>query len=713
MERDINAIMGPRSIAIVGASSRKGSVGNDVFRNVVNAEFQGVVYPVNPRAQYINSVPCYQSLADISGPVDLGIIIVPARSVPQVIEEAAQKGVKGLIIISAGFKEIGGEGAELENRVRNLVRKHGIPLIGPNCLGVINTHETVSMNASFSRWMPLPGNIAFISQSGALCTAVLDFAGGRKIGFSKFVSFGNKADINEIDLLEYLGNDPYTDVILMYLEDITDGRKFIEKASRITWEFEKPILALKSGRSEEGARAASSHTGSLAGSDAVYDAIFYQSGIQRLETIEELFDCANAFSTQSMPRGRKVAIITNAGGPGIMATDASIRHGLQLASLTAKTTELLQRSLPPTANIQNPVDIIGDAKHDRYEAAIRAVLMDKNVDCAVIILTPQSMTDIMETAEIIPRVTSGVAKPVTCSFMGVVDVSKGVEYLETHGIPNYPFPEAAVRSLASMCRFTEILNIPHREFEGLPVDREKAERLIQRFSGDHDYRYLMEFEANQLLEMYGFPILPSRLIHNPSQLKEVLRELKPPVAMKISSPDIVHKFDVGGIKLNIRTEYQARKAYETIVGNIRERHPDARIHGIFVQKMANKGIEVILGSKRDRKFGALCMFGLGGTLVEIFKDVSFRLAPMWRASAEVMVRSVKSHELLKGYRGQPAADIRAIEDCILRLSQLVSNHQEIDELDINPLIVYPEGKGCVVADSRILLKRPSASQASG
>lgn len=709
MGKDVSGIMSPRSIAVIGASSRKGSVGNDVFRNILNAEFQGVVYPVNPKAQFINSVPCYASLADIPGPVDLGIIIVPARAVPQVIEEAAQKGVRGLVVISAGFKEVGGEGVELENRVKELVSQHSIPLVGPNCLGVINTHETVRMNASFSRKMPRPGNIAFISQSGALCTAVLDFAEGRKFGFSKFVSFGNKADINEIDLLEYLGEDSYTDVILMYIEDISDGRRFIQTASRITWEIEKPILTLKSGRSEEGARAASSHTGSLAGSDAAYDAIFYQSGIQRLETIEELFDCAVAFSTQPLPRGRRVAIITNAGGPGIMATDAAIRHGLHLAQLTPKTTELLHKSLPATASIKNPVDIIGDAQHDRYEAAIRTVLMDKNVDCGVIILTPQSMTDIMATAEIVPRVILGVAKPVTCSFMGVVDVSEGVEYLEDHGIPNYPFPEAAVRALASICRYSEILAIPHRVFEEMPVDREGADRLIQSFLDVRDHRYLLEFEANQLLEKYGFPVLPSRLVQDPSELKEVLRELKPPVVMKISSPDVIHKFDVGGVKLDINTEHQAQKAYETILENVRAHYPDAQIQGIFVQKMAEKGIEVILGSKRDRKFGPLCMFGLGGTLVEVMKDVSFRLAPMWRASAEIMVRSVKAYKLLTGFRGQPPADIRAIEDCLLRLSQLVSNHPEIDELDINPMIVYAEGKGCVVADSRIVLRRPGVA----
>jgi len=709
MKKNVAMIMNPRSIAVVGASSKKGSVGNDVFRNIINSEFQGVVYPVNPKAKFINSVPCYPTLADIPGPVDLGVIVVPAHFVPQVIEEAAKKGVNGLVVISAGFREIGGEGAKLEIQVKELVRKHGMAMVGPNCLGVINTHETVRMNASFARKTPKSGNIAFISQSGALCTAVLDFAQGRNFGFSKFVSFGNKADINEIDLLEYLGDDPYTDVILMYLEDISDGRRFIETAGRITWETETPILALKSGRSEEGARAASSHTGSLAGSDAAYDAIFYQSGIQRLETIEELFNCAVAFSTQPVPRGRRVAIITNAGGPGIMATDAAIRHGLHLAQLTPKSTELLQTSLPATASIKNPVDIIGDAQHDRYESAIRTVLMDKNVDAAVIILTPQSMTDIMATAEIVPRITLGVAKPVTCSFMGVVDVSAGVEYLESHGIPSYPFPEEAVRALASMCRYNEILNIPNRMFEELPVDRKGADKLIRSFLGTRDDRYLMEFEANQLLETYGFPVLPGRLVDDPSQLKEVIRELKPPVVMKISSPDVVHKFDVGGVKLDIRTEYQAQKAYETIVENLGKWNSKARFQGILVQKMVKKGIEVILGSKRDHRFGPLCMFGLGGTLVELLKDVTFRLAPMWRASAEVMVASIKAYKLLEGFRGQPKADIRAIEDCLLRLSQLVSNHNEIEELDINPLIVYEKGKGCVVADSRILLKRPPTS----
>jgi len=704
MAKNIESIMNPRSIAVVGATNRPGSVGLAVFRNILSAGFEGVLYPVNPKAKSVQSVKAYPKLVDIPDEVDLAVVIVPAEIVCSILEEAGQKQVKGAIVISAGFKEVGGHGVELENCLKEMVGKYGIRLVGPNCLGVINNSEKVRMNASFATKMPKAGNIAFISQSGALCTAVLDYAEGRDVGFSKFISFGNKADVNEIDLLRYLKDDPDTDVIVMYLEDITHGRAFLETAREITWQAHKPMLAVKAGRSAEGARAAASHTGSLAGSDNAYDAIFYQSGIQRVEGVAELFNYAHAFAKQPVPKGNRIAIVTNAGGPGIMATDAAIRHNLKIATLSEETEKKLKQVLPPTASIRNPVDVIGDATHERYEAAIRHTLMDENVDGAIVILTPQAMTDILETAEIVPRVAKDIDKPVLCSFMGIVDVSEGIRYLEKHGIPNYAFPEAAVRSMASMAFYGNLLSLEKREVRRVAADRDTASVVIEKKLTGKDRYYMSEKEANEILQCYGFPVLKSVLLKDSSQVDDAAEEIVFPVAMKICSPDIVHKFDAGGVRLKIETKEEARKVFEEIIASVKKFKPSAKIDGVIMERMAKGGVEVILGAVRDPKFGPLCMFGLGGTFVGAIKDVTFRLAPMWEISSEIMIRSIKAYSILKGVRGAPPCDIDSIKDCLLRLSQMVSEHPEVAELDINPLIVYPEGQGCVVADSRILLK---------
>jgi acetate---CoA ligase (ADP-forming) len=705
MSNNIKSIMNPESIAVVGATNRPGSVGLSITRNIIDAGFRGILYPVNPKAKSVQSIKAYPNLLDIPDKVDIVVIVVPTVVVPIVLEEAGKKGVKGAIVITAGFKEVGGNGVELENQLKEIARKYDISLIGPNCLGVINTSENTKMNASFATKMPKPGNIAFISQSGALCTSVLDYAEGRNIGFSKFVSFGNKADVSEIDLLRYLKDDPETDVILMYLEDITNGREFLETAREIAWESKKPMIALKSGRSAAGARAAASHTGSLAGSDNAYDAIFLQSGIQRVEGIDELLDHAVAFAKQPVPNGKRIAIVTNAGGPGIMATDAAIRFNLEIAELSETTKKKLKQDLPPTASIQNPVDVIGDATHERYEAAIHHILQDENVDGAIVILTPQAMTDIVETAEIVPHAAKGINKPVLCSFMGIVDVSEGIKYLEENGFPNYAFPEQAVRSMASMVRFSEHLKFQKREVVNIPVDSKIITDTIKDKLDGKDSYYLGEREASEILQHYGFPILKSSLVKSPVELDEAIEKVGFPVAMKISSPDIVHKFDAGGVMLKIKTKEEAQKAFVKIVDNAKQFDPSAKIDGVLMEQMAEKGVEVILGAARDSKFGPICMFGLGGTFVEAIKDVTFRIAPMWEISAERMINTIKTYKLLTGVRGAPPSDIEAIKDCLIRLSQLVSDHPEIAELDINPLIVYPKGEGCVVADSRMLLKK--------
>lgn len=704
----LDAIFHPKSIAVVGASTRAGTVGNDIFRNLLYAEFNGSVYPVNPKATSIFGVHAYASLADIPAAIDLAVLIVPAATILHVVDEAIAKGVKALVVISAGFKEIGAEGAALEAKLRDKVREAGIPLVGPNCLGVINTDPNVRMNAAFGRKMPEPGNLAFISQSGALCTSVLDYAEERQMGFSKFISFGNKADINEIDLLAYLAKDEKTSVIAMYLEDVTNGRQFIETVRKIFWETHKPMLCLKSGRSPEGAKAVSSHTGSLAGSDSVYNALLSQSGVQRVETIAELFDYAALYTVQPMPRGGRIAIVTNAGGPGIMATDAAVRYGLKLAELTDDTKEKLKKSLPQTASLRNPIDVIGDARADRYKAALRTVLEDENVDMGLVILTPQSMTDIEETAAAVPESIPGIDKPVVCSFMGARDVAAGVRILRTAGVPNYPFPEDGVKSLAAAYSLVSSLEIPRRKMTTFDdLDVEGAKKIVAELMNNHTDRYLTQAECRPLLSCYRLPILKSEVAHSADDAARIAESIGSAVVMKVMSADVIHKFDAGGVILNVVGGEKAGATYNTIVENVKKAVPHAKIEGILVEQMARKGVEVILGASRDPRFGPLMMFGLGGTLVEVLKDVSFRLAPMWQISAERMVHEIRAFKVLDGFRGAPPSDVTAIIETLLRLSTMVCNHPEISEMDINPLIVHAQGEGCSVADSRIMLKRPS------
>jgi acetyltransferase len=702
----LQKIFQPESIAVVGASTRPGTVGNDIFRNLLNAEFNGSVFPVNPKAKAVCGVHCYASLADIPSTVDLAVMIVPSSAVLSTTQQAIDKGVKGLVVISAGFKEVGPEGAELECKLRDLVRSAGIPLIGPNCLGVINTDPNVKMNAAFGRKMPAPGNLAFLSQSGALCTSVLDYAEERHMGFSKFISFGNKADVNEIDLLRYLAKDEKTQVIAMYLEDVSNGREFIETCAEISWKTHKPMLCLKSGRSPEGAKAVSSHTGSLAGSDSVYDALMYQSGVQRVDTIADLFDCAAIYCTQPLPKGNRIAIITNAGGPGIMATDTAVRYGLKLAELSEHTKDSMRGALPPTASLRNPIDVIGDARSDRYKAALRAVMTDENVDMGVVILTPQSMTEIEETAAAVPEALTGIDKPVVCSFMGAKDVAAGVNILRKAGIPNYSFPEDAIRSLASADKLVEWYEYPRREhptFDDLDV--EGAKKIVAEALNGHEKRYLTQAECRPLFACYKLPLLKSGVATSADEAAKIAASFGAPVVMKVMSADVVHKFDAGGVLLNINGAEEAAAAYDKIHANVKKVVPNAKIQGILIEEMAGKGVEVILGASRDPRFGPLMMFGLGGTMVEVLKDVSFRLAPMWEISAERMVHSIRSFEILNGFRGTPPSDIPAIIDTLLRLSEMVCNHPEISELDINPLIVHAKGKGCSVADSRVMLRK--------
>jgi len=701
--KDLEHIFYPKSVAVLGTNRVVGTVPYDIFANILRDNFQGIVYPVSPKERSVAGVRAYKYVLDIPDPVDLAILVFPSTVCNLALEQCGQKGVKAAIIISAGFREIGGAGIQREEEIKAIAKKHNISFIGPNCLGVINTDPLSHLNASFARKMPAEGNIAFLSQSGALCTAVLDYAQAKHIGFSKFVSFGNKANINELDLMRYLKNDPKTKVILVYLEEITDGAGLMNVAHEIITETGKPILVLKSGRTREGAAAAASHTGSLAGSDEVCDAALKQAGVIRCTTVEEMFNTAIALAYQPLPRGNRVAIITNAGGPGVLATDAAVAQKLSLATFSPETLEVYKKSLPATANIKNPVDVIGDARADRYKVALGSALKDVNVDGVLVILTPQSMTDIENIAREVCNTIGQFDKPAYASFMGEKDVAAGISILQQRSIPHYVLPESMCRAFAGALFFKNYREMKPEDLQVFSsVQKEKAGSVLQG-ALNAGRKYLPEEESVKILEAYGLPTLPSGLAKSGADAAAIGERIGFPVVMKVVSDDIVHKFDVKGVVLDIRSRTQAEEAYDSIISDIGKVMPDAKIKGIYVQRMVTKGEEVILGVKRDPSFGAVIMFGLGGLFVEVFRDVSFRVAPVGPRSASEMIREIKAYDMLAGARGKKPRDIRSVEECIQRLSKLALDFPEIKELDINPLIVNDEGGGCYVADARIML----------
>lgn len=711
---NLDAIFSPQSVAVIGASTTPGKVGHDIFANILKGGYTGILYPVNPNARSVLSVRAYPNILDIRGDVDLAIIILPPKAALKAIKEGIEKGVKGVVIVSAGFREVGGEGLEIENQIVAICKEAGVRLVGPNCLGVINPLSSVSLNASFSRRMPKPGNISFISQSGALCTAVLDFAADRDFGFSKFISIGNKADVDELDLLRYMHDDGVTEVIMIYLEELKKGQEFVESVKEITsGDRPTPILVIKSGRTIAGARAAASHTGALAGSEAVYDAIFKQAGIIRVDSINELFDYAIAFAyknvsetgkfSRKVPNGNRVAIVTNAGGPGIVATDMTVSSGLKLAEFHEETIEALESHLPLTANLYNPVDIIGDAAQDRYENALSSVVKDEGVDGALVILTPQSMTNALGTAEAIVRIDRRTHKPILCCFMGIFDVSSGVKYLQEHGIPVFKFPENAAKAFGALYKYSNWLNRQHLAQFTLKQNKERAAEIIEN-SLVAGKTYLSELDGLELLKCYGFNVLPAQIAENENEAAQIAENMSFPVAMKIISPQIHHKSDANGVVLRLDSKEKVKQAFKELIKRAIAFDHNASIEGVMVQKMAQPGDEVILGVSRYPVFGPLLMAGLGGIYVELFKDIVFRLAPIGRNEARRMIRSIKGYNIFKGFRGRPKSDIKVLEKSVVNLSDMAMNHPEIAEMDINPLMVHEEGKGATVADYRIILK---------
>jgi len=701
----LDAIFAPETIAVIGTSTQKGKVGHDIFANILSGGYTGTLYPVNPKARSILSVKCYTSIGTIPDPIDLAMIILPPNVALQAVKDCIAKGVKGIVIVSAGFKEVGGEGALIERQMADLCAEANVRLVGPNCLGVINPSPKISLNASFSARMPAPGNVSFISQSGALCTAVLDYAADKGFGFSKFISIGNKADVDELDLLRYYHNDPDTDVVMIYMEELSRGaEEFITEVREMTSGTNPThVIAIKSGSSDAGAKAAASHTGALAGSDALYDAIFTMSGILRCVSVNQLFDYAQAFAGNKYPTGDKIAIITNAGGPGIIATDMSEQSGLKLAQFSEDTIKELKKYLPPTANFHNPVDVIGDAARDRYENTLTTVLGDRGVDAVLIILTPQSMTDAIGTAEAIVNIARNSLKPIVCSFMGVVDVSDGVKLLQKHKIPVYPFPESAARSLGALRQGMKWLFRRILPQFNLTYDTAKAKQIIDRYLKE-GRMVLGELDGNEILKCYGFKTLPMALSKNKTDAGQIADKMGYPVVMKIVSPDILHKTDAGGVMVGLEDSKSVEQAFETIMEKAKAYNADAKIEGVLIQKLAPKGKEVILGLSKDPVFGHAVMVGLGGIFVEVYKDVAFRLSPMGRNVARRMIKSIKGYPIFKGLRGEKPSDIETVEKHIVSLKAMADNHPMIKELDINPLFVHEEGEGTTVADIIIRLE---------
>lgn len=664
--------------------------------------FTGAVHPVNPKATSIHSIRAYASVGGIGEPVDLAIIAVPKEKVLAVAEECADAGVRGLVVISAGFREVGGEGVERERSLRDLVRRHAIRMIGPNCMGVLNTEPSISMNATFAPTMPPRGRVGFVSQSGAMGLSVLDYAREYGIGISQFVSVGNKADVSGNDLLTQWEHDPTVDVILMYVENFGNPRRFLDIASRLT--KRKPVVVLKSGRSSVGARAASSHTGALAASDAAVDALLAQAGALRAGSVEELFDIAMAFTGQSLPRSRRTAVVTNAGGPGILAADALEAHGLVLGELSAATVQALAPLFPPEASIRNPLDMIASATPSGYRRSLEALLADAQTDSVVAIFVPPLGVRQEDVAEaIVAAAATRPDKPVIAVLMGKEGLPQGRAELHEAGIPAYIFPESAARALAALARQRDWVARPSSLPQRLPVDLASATAIIERAQSDGREK-LSELEALQLLAAYGIPVAEARIAHNEHEAARVAHDLGYPLVLKVVAPHVVHKTDVGGVRLGIANEAELREAYRDVLASV-ARSDGPRIDGVLVQRMVVGGTETIVGLSREPLFGPLVMFGLGGIFVEALHDVAFRVAPLNELDARDMLASIRGRAVLDGARGKQPANRAALERTLRLVAQLADDLPIIEEMDINPLLARSDG--VLALDARVRVRRSS------
>ena len=689
----------PSSVAVVGASQNPSKIGYKILNNIVQYDYGGSVYPINPKAQEILGLKAYPDLTSVPSKIDLAVIALPAPAVMDVLKQCGKKGIDSIVVISAGFKETGPEGAHLEEDLAMQAKELGIRVVGPNCLGIIDT--TSSLNASFAAGMPLAGHVGFFSQSGALCVAILDWALGENVGFSRFVSLGNKMDISETEVMLSMGRDENTRVILGYLESIEDGPRFMKAAREVS--KTKPIIIIKSGTTGAGAKAASSHTGALAGSDHAYRAAFKQSGVIRAESMQSLFAYAMAFASQPLPKGPSLAIITNSGGPGILAADACDRSSLHLTPIRKKTADHLREFLPPTASVYNPIDIIGDATLERYEKTLEVVLKDDLLHAVLILFAPTAAVDAEAVARGIVKLSKDADKPIITAFMGEKAVRGARKIFQDHNIPTYDYPDDAISALDAMLSYRRWREKPARQYRQFEADTKKVRQVFASVIKQHRHD-LIESEAREILKAYGFRLPESRIAKTTKGAVRAASEIGYPVVMKIASPDVLHKSDMGGVRVGLKDEAMLEEAFFDITSNIQLRQPEARIIGVMVQEMIPKGKEVILGITRDMQFGPMIMFGLGGIYVEVLKDVAFRIAPLSIESADAMIREIQSFPLLRGVRGEAPADIEGIRDALLRVSQMAVDFPEIIEADINPLLVCPEGQGAVAVDARITIQ---------
>ena len=690
---DLDKMFKPESVAVVGASNSEGKVGYIVLSNIINDGFKGKVYPINPKDDEIQGIKAYKNVSDLPEVPDLVVVCIPSRFVNPVVKECGEFGVKNLVVITAGFKEVGGEGAIMEEEMSSYVKEYGMNLIGPNCLGTTDSHTPI--NSSFSQVMPPEGNIAFLSQSGAMMVALIDWSLTADIGFSKIISLGNKAGTTEIELMEFLADDPDTAVVVCYSEAVAEDEDFVRTLRKVS--AKKPIVMLKSGSSSAGAAAASSHTGALAGSDMAFDTAFEQAGIFRVTTMDELFDVALAFSKCPLPTGPNLAIITNAGGGGVVSVDTMERVGLDLVKFDEETNARLKEAVPPEGSIKNPIDVLGDAPVSRYKETLEIVLDSDGVDGLMIMVCPTASADADGIAQAIVDGSAEFDKPVLVVNMGGPTFENANELLCNNGIPTYVFPETAVKVFEYLARFAAIKNRvyddPVNEVED--IDKEAVEAIFEKVKAD-ERDTLLGSEAYAVAEAYGIDAAPIKLATSPEEAGELAEEMDFPVVLKIASDKILHKSDIGGVKVGIQSKEEAEEVYKEIIANAKKAHPDIIPNGVEVQKMMDSGIEVLVGMIRDQQFGPMIAFGMGGVLVNLLEDVSFRIAKGLTTQEIVeQMEDTKVIQLLKGFRGEAPGDIEAVKEAIVRVARLTLDFPEISELDINPIFVYEEGSSAL------------------
>jgi 4-hydroxybutyryl-CoA synthetase (ADP-forming) len=661
--------------------------------------YKGTIYPISPTRDTVFDKKAYKTVLDVSEQIDLAVIITKNTIVSTVLEECGKKGIQGAIVITAGFKEVDEEGAKLEQQLKEIAKKYNIKVIGPNCLGVMNLAPKTMMNSTFLKITPKSGEIALVSQSGAICAALVEDASAQGIGFSAVVSMGNKADMNEIDVLEMLANHEQTKVIVMYLEDMGNGQKFLKICKNITKNLKKPVLVLKSGRSPEGAKAAMSHTGALMGSDEIYEALLKQSGAIRVDTMGELFDYATAFSKQPLPLDGDLVIVSNAGGPAIISTDACSKLGIKMAKIDDIRPKI-DAVIPPWGNSRNPVDIVGDADYNRFNNVLENILSHKNVGTVIAMCTPSATLDYNKLAEVIVSMSKKYKKTILASLMGLDEGIKNRQIMAEGGVPYYTYAEAAIQTLKAMLRFVEWIKSPEGKIVTFKVDTNKAKKIFEKVKQEKRQN-LLEEEGQEVLRAYGLPLPQSALAKTEQEAVKIAKNIGYPVVLKIASPQIIHKSDAGGVKVNIQNDKDVHSAFKEIIKNAKKYNKNAVIQGVLVVEMVKGGKEMIIGSKQEPGFGPVLMLGMGGIYVEILKDVTFRLAPVTDKEAEDMIASIKTKKLLEGVRGEKPSDLAKLSECIQRLSQLVTDFTEIKELDMNPVLVMEKGKGCKILDVRI------------